>query len=130
LFQIRNPAQEPESTIDKAAIESCPLWKARKYRNNEEIATVPDAPPSTLSKKLIEFVMPTIQKTVIRISRSVLPLGDPSVFDETRTKAIPKPTVFCATNLGHGEILLMSSINPIIPIRIAGIRTVLAVLIN
>jgi ABC-type tungstate transport system substrate-binding protein len=41
------------------------------------IATVPAAPPSKLSKKLIELHIPTIQITVIAASRIVIPVGFP-----------------------------------------------------
>ena len=63
-------------------------------KNSAEIATVPEAPPSTLSKKLIEFVMPTIQTMLMIKSRILLPVGLPNEFVATNTTEIKSPTIF------------------------------------
>jgi hypothetical protein len=44
----------------------------------DEIATVPAAPPSRLSKKLIELQIPTTQITVIIESKIFDPVGFPT----------------------------------------------------
>ena len=68
LFQSRKPSVAPARTIDKAAIRNCPPCQERRNKKIADIATAPEAPPSILSKKLIEFVIPTIHKTVIGMS--------------------------------------------------------------
>ena len=48
-------------------------------KNSEEIATVPEAPPSTLSKKFIELLKIMIKSMVMPKSITLDPVGDPTV---------------------------------------------------
>ena len=90
------------------------------------IATVPAAPPSKLSKKLIELQTPTIHRVVTIPSIRMLLNGVPSVLVEMRAKETIKPAPVCAAKRGHGSKPFRSSNNPIADIAIAGKSTVLA----
>ena len=68
LFQTKNPKVPPATTTARAAIKNCPFLNVRQVRKIAEIATVPAAPPSKLSKKLMELHIPTTQITVINTS--------------------------------------------------------------
>jgi hypothetical protein len=81
----------PDKTIAIAAIKYCPDVDARKKSPKDAIATAPEAPPSWLSKKLIEFVTPTIQKIVIRKSSDFIPVGEPTVLVIIRKLAMTIP---------------------------------------
>ena len=92
-------------------------------RNIAAIASAPDAPPSILSKKLMEFVIPTIKRVVIGISIQLFPKGLPRVFVATNSAEMAIPNRVWIINLGHGLSFLRSSIRPTIPMIIAGIKT-------
>ena len=124
LFQIRKPREAPASTIERAAIRNWPLWNERINRKIAAIASAPDAPPSILSKKLMELVIPTIKRVVISISIQLFPEGLPRVFVATKSAEIANPKRLWMINLGHGLNFLKSSIKPTIPMIIAGINTV------
>ena len=68
--------------------------RARKNKKSEEMATVPEAPPSTLSKKFIELVIPTIHRVVIATSIIVFPVGLPRVLVAIKITAITRPNRF------------------------------------
>jgi hypothetical protein len=87
------------------------------------IATVPAAPPSKLSKKLIELHIPTIHITVITASKAVIPVGFPILSFHIKITATTTPAILCPINLGRGFRLFKSSHNPTKPITIAGPRT-------
>ena len=57
----------------------------------DETATVPAAPPSTLSKKLMELQIPTIQILVMTASRIFDDVGVPTVFPAIKTNDVNKP---------------------------------------
>ena len=54
-------------------------------------ATVPAAPPSRLSKKLIELQIPTTQMVVIIASSHLWPVGLPTVFSAIKIQAVKIP---------------------------------------
>jgi len=126
LFHNRNPIVDPAKTIAIAAIRTCPLDSAINVKVRELIAIVPDAPPSILSKKLIELVTPTNQKTVTAKSITRSPEGEPKVFVTTKIDAENVATIFCATKRGHGLSWRTSSINPMVASKTAGTKMVLA----
>ena len=68
----------------------------------EEIATVPAAPPSRLSKKFIELHIPTTQITVIIESNICEPVGFPTLSPSINTAAVKRPATVWAINLGNG----------------------------
>jgi hypothetical protein len=72
------------------------------------------------------FVNPTIQSTLTRTSKTIDPVGLPTVFVETSMSAEISPTAFCTINLDHGDNFRTSSIRPTIPMNTAGINTELA----
>ena len=86
------------------------------------IATVPAAPPSRLSKKLIELHIPTIHRIVIAASRTVIPVGFPILSFNIKIIATTRPAILCPINLGRGFKLFKSSHNPTKPITTAGPR--------
>jgi hypothetical protein len=92
----------------------------------DEIATVPAAPPSKLSKKFIELQIPTIQKTVIIESNIEDPVGLPILSVIIKILAVNTPAKVWAINLGKGGKFLMSSHKPISPSKSAGPRTEVA----
>jgi hypothetical protein len=92
----------------------------------DEIAAVPAAPPSKLSKKFIELLIPTTQKTVNKISKKVEPVGFAILLFIINTIEIKIPDIVCAINLRSGDKFFMSSHNPTMPIAIAGPRTEVA----
>ena len=92
----------------------------------DEIATVPAAPPSKLSKKFIELQIPTIQTTVIIESKIVEPVGFPILSVIIKMLAVNTPAKVWAINLGKGGRFLMSSHKPISPNKSAGPRTEVA----
>ena len=100
-----------------------PPWNERMKRKIAAIASAPDAPPSILSKKLMELVIPTIKRVVIGISIQLFPKGLPRVFVVTKSAEIAIPNKLWMINLGHGLSFLRSSTRPTIPIMIAGIKT-------
>ena len=57
----------------------------------EEIATVPAAPPSKLSKKLIELQIPTTQIIVITESKMADPVGLPTLSVKIKMPAVNMP---------------------------------------
>jgi hypothetical protein len=63
-----------------------------RAKKKDEIATAPEAPPSTLSKKLIELLSPTMKRTVITASKIREPVGLPKVSDKIKTSATAIPT--------------------------------------
>ena len=89
----------------------------------DEIATVPAAPPSRLSKKFIELHIPTTQITVIIESNICDPVGFPTLFPSTNTAAVNRPATVWAINLGNGFKFFKSSHKPIRPRISAGPRT-------
>ena len=62
-----------------------------KKSPNDVAATAPAAPPSRLSKKLMELLIPTIQTMVINASRSEFPEGLPTVSVEMIRIAVKIP---------------------------------------
>lgn len=92
LFHQRKPIVAPEITIEIPASKCCFDEYAKMLRINEEIATDPEAPPSMLSKKLMELLSPTIKVIVIMMSRILNPVGAPIVSDWIRIKATTIPT--------------------------------------
>ena len=88
-----------------------------------EIAAVPAAPPSKLSKKFIELLIPTTQKTVNKISKNIEPVGFAILLFTINTIEIKIPDILCAINLKNGDRFFMSSHNPTKPIAIAGPKT-------
>jgi hypothetical protein len=97
--------------------------RAKKASVAEEIATVPAAPPSKLSKKFIELHIPTTQKIVITASKMFEPVGLPTLFVTIKTLAVNIPAILCAINRGRGDKFFMSSHKPISPRTSAGPRT-------
>jgi hypothetical protein len=89
----------------------------------DEIATVPAAPPSRLSKKFIELHIPTTQKTVMIESNICDPVGFPTLFPSINTAAVNRPATVWAINLGNGFRFFRSSQSPIKPKSNAGPRT-------
>ena len=89
----------------------------------DEIATVPAAPPSRLSKKFIELHIPTTQITVIIESNICDPVGFPTLFPSINTAAVNRPATVWAINLGNGFRFFRSSQSPIKPKSNAGPRT-------
>ena len=85
-----------------------------------EIAVVPAAPPSKLSKKLIELQIPTIQTIVIAISNTVEPVGFPRLFPAISNNETTKAAMLCPMNLGNGDNFFISSQSPINPSASAG----------
>ena len=94
MFHRRNPKVAPARTIERAAIRNWPPWNERIKRNTAAIASAPDAPPSILSKKLMELVIPTIKRVVIGISIQLFPKGLPKVFVATKSVEIAIPNRF------------------------------------
>ena len=92
----------------------------------DEIATVPAAPPSKLSKKFIELQIPIIQTTVIIESKIEEPVGFPILSVIIKMQAVNTPAKVWAINLGRGAMFLMSSHKPIRPSNNAGPRTEVA----
>jgi hypothetical protein len=92
----------------------------------EEIATVPAAPPSKLSKKFIELQIPTIHTTVIIESKIDEPVGFPTLSVIIKILAVNTPASVWAINLGKGGRFLMSSHKPISPNNNAGPSTEVA----
>ena len=92
MFHRRNPKVAPARTIERAAIRNWPPWNERIKRNTAAIASAPDAPPSILSKKLMELVIPTIKRVVIGISIQLFPKGLPKVFVATKSIEIAIPS--------------------------------------
>ena len=99
------------------------IWLIRKI---DEIAAVPAAPPSKLSKKFIELHIPTTHRTVREISTIVDPVGFPILSDRTKHAATTIPAMVCAKNLGSGGKFVRSSHKPTIPIANAGAKTEVA----
>ena len=91
-----------------------------------EIAAVPAAPPSKLSKKLIELQIPTTQITVIKTSAKVDPVGFATLLPKTNAAATTRPATLCPINLGSGGRFFKSSHKPIKPIASAGPNTEVA----
>ena len=83
-------------------------------------ATAPAAPPSRLSKKFMELVIPTTQKMVIAASRAVFPVGFPMVLVAIRKIAVKIPASDWAIKRGSGGRFLRSSRKPIKPRIAAG----------
>jgi len=92
----------------------------------DEIATVPAAPPSKLSKKLIELQIPTIHTTVIIESKIDEPVGLPTLSVISKILAVNTPASVWAINLGKGGKFLMSSHKPMSPSNNAGPSTEVA----
>ena len=92
----------------------------------DEIATVPAAPPSRLSKKLIELQIPTTQITVIIESNIAEPVGFPTLSVKIKTPAVKTPAILCAINRGRGCKFFKSSHKPIKPRNNAGPKTEVA----
>ena len=92
----------------------------------EEIATVPAAPPSKLSKKFIELQIPTTQITVIIESNIAEPVGFPTLSVAIKIPAVNMPATLWAINLGSGFKFLRSSHKPIKPKASAGPNTEVA----
>ena len=90
------------------------------------MATVPAAPPSKLSKKLIELQIPTTQITVMIESKTVEPVGLPTLSVITKIPAVNTPAILWAINRGSGCKFLKSSHRPIKPSRSAGPSTEVA----
>lgn len=86
----------------------------------EEIAEVPVAPPSILSKKLIELHIPTIHKIVIIASTKLLPVGFPKSSARIINIVVIIPKNVCAINLESALSPLKSSTKPTIANVIAG----------
>jgi len=95
-------------------------------RVTAEIATVPAAPPSRLSKKLIELQIPTTQIIVIMESKKDEPVGLPTFFVIIKIIAVKIPANDWAINLGSGERFFKSSHKPISPSKSAGPSTEVA----
>ena len=89
----------------------------------DEIATVPAAPPSKLSKKFIELQIPTTQITVIIESKIEDPVGFPILSVIIKMLAVNTPAKVWAINLGNGFRFFRSSQSPIKPKSNAGPRT-------
>jgi hypothetical protein len=102
LFQIKKPIVDPAKTTDMDAMRIWPSNTAIKNNAIELIATAPEAPPSMLSKKFIELVMPTIHKIVSKKSKKATRVGEPSVSVDMRTLVANTAIKFCEINLGHG----------------------------
>ena len=92
----------------------------------DETATVPAAPPSKLSKKLIELHIPTTQTIVMIVSKISEPVGFPTFSVVTRIIAVKTPAIVWATKRGSGGRFFMSSQRPINPRSNAGARTEVA----
>ena len=89
----------------------------------DEIATLPAAPPSKLSKKLIALQIPTTQNIVNSESKNFDPVGFPTVSVTTKSTAVKMPARLCAINLGRGFKFFISSQSPISPSAKAGAKT-------
>ena len=126
LFQTRKPRVAPAVTVESAALKYWSPFKARKARAMDEIATVPAAPPSRLSKKFIELQIPTTQMIVITVSNMAEPVGLPTLSVAIKIPAVNMPATLCAINLGSGFKFFRSSHNPINPKASAGPNTEVA----
>ena len=68
-----------------AEIRYCPFWRVIRNSPREVTARAPTAPPSRLSKKFTELVIPTIQIIVIATSKIELLVGLPTLSDKIRS---------------------------------------------
>ncbi len=84
---------------------------------------MPAAPPSKLSKKLIELQIPTTQMIVITESNICELVGFPTLLVAIKIKAVNRPAMVCATKRGSGGRFFISSQSPIKPRTNAGART-------
>ena len=126
LFQTKKPRVAPAVTVERAAIKYWSPFNAKNARAMDEIATVPAAPPSRLSKKLIELQIPTTQITVMIESKTAEPVGLPTFLVAIKIPAVNMPATLCAINLGSGFRFLRSSHHPIKPSSNAGPSTEVA----
>ena len=85
-----------------------------------ETATVPAAPPSKLSKKLIELHIATIHTILMMSFINSLPKGAAAKLRLRRKTATRMATMVCVINLGRAGKPRMSSIKPIKPKTAAG----------
>ena len=83
----------PVVTTARAAIKYWSPVRAKYAKANEEIATVPAAPPSKLSKKLMELQIPTTQKIVIAASKKLEPVGFATLFVIIKILAVKIPAM-------------------------------------
>ena len=86
-------------------------------------ATVPAAPPSQLSKKLIELQIPTIQKMVSPRLIIESSKATPTVLVLIRTRDTAIAIAVWTIKRGSAGRPRRSSINPMAPITNAGIKT-------
>jgi hypothetical protein len=126
LFQIKKPKVAPAVTVASAAIKNWSPLKASIASAIDETATVPAAPPSKLSKKLIELHIPTTQTIVMNVSKISDPVGLPTFSVTISITAVNIPAIVWATKRGSGGKFFMSSQSPISPNINAGASTEVA----
>ena len=126
LFHTKKPKVAPEVTVAKAAIKYWSPFNAKKASAIDVTATVPAAPPSRLSKKLIELQIPTTQIIVMIESNITEPVGLPTLSVAIKIPAVNTPAILWAINLGSGFKFLRSSHRPIKPRSSAGPSTEVA----
>ena len=80
-------------TAAKAEIKYCLPPNAIRKVAIDAIAIDPAAPPSTLSKKLMEVHIPTIYRKEMSASRAPEPVGFPAVSFEVNIHAVKTPAI-------------------------------------